>query len=134
MNNLDQEQAYFKCVIIKNIYGFQKEFFYPPTQIVIIFELFYAAQGGVNLFLNGIVLGTLYYGGYLLSNQRVTPGDLMSFLVATQTIQRSLGQMSLLFGQVIKGAIYRIVGQTGEISPQLKKGPIPLGRYGTSVH
>jgi hypothetical protein len=27
----------------------------------------------------------------------------MSFLVATQTIQRSLGQMSLLFGQVIKG-------------------------------
>ena len=62
-------------------------------------------QGGVNLFLNGIVLGTLYYGGYLLSNQRVTPGDLMSFLVATQTIQRSLGQMSLLFGQVIKGTI-----------------------------
>ena len=61
-------------------------------------------QGGVNLFLNGIVLGTLYYGGYLLSNQRVTPGDLMSFLVATQTIQRSLGQMSLLFGQVIKGS------------------------------
>ena len=61
-------------------------------------------QGGVNLFLNGIVLGTLYYGGYLLSNQRVTPGDLMSFLVATQTIQRSLQQMSLLFGQIIKGA------------------------------
>ena len=60
-------------------------------------------QGGVNLFLNGIVLGTLYYGGYLLSNQRVTPGDLMSFLVATQTIQRSLQQMSLLFGQIIKG-------------------------------
>ena len=56
------------------------------------------------MFLNGIVLGTLYYGGYLLSNQRVTPGDLMSFLVATQTIQRSLGQMSLLFGQVIKGS------------------------------
>ena len=60
-------------------------------------------QGGVNLFLNGVVLGTLYYGGYLLSNQQVTPGDLMSFLVATQTIQRSLGQMSLLFGQMIKG-------------------------------
>ena len=49
------------------------------------------------------MLGTLYYGGYLLSNQRVTPGDLMSFLVATQTIQRSLQQMSLLFGQIIKG-------------------------------
>ena len=63
----------------------------------------YHFQGRVNLFLNGIVLGTLYYGGYLLSNQRVTPGDLMSFLVATQTIQRSLGQLSLLFGQIIKG-------------------------------
>ena len=67
---------------------------------LIITKLF---QGGVSLFLNGIVLGTLYYGGYLLSNQRVTPGDLMSFLVATQTIQRSLQQMSLLFGQIIKG-------------------------------
>jgi len=60
-------------------------------------------QGGVNLFLNSVVLGTLYYGGYLMSEQRLTPGDLMSFLVATQTIQRSLGQMSLVFGQAIKG-------------------------------
>eukprot|EP00094_Tigriopus_californicus_P007430 TCALIF_07153-PA protein Name:"Similar to abcb8 ATP-binding cassette sub-family B member 8, mitochondrial (Danio rerio)" AED:0.08 eAED:0.08 QI:0/0/0/1/1/1/5/0/596 len=60
-------------------------------------------QGGANLFLNGIVLTTLYYGGYLLSTQQLTAGDLMSFLVATQTIQRSLGQMSLLFGQMVKG-------------------------------
>ena len=73
---------------------------YSINIFLIITKLF---QGGVNLFLNGIVLGTLYYGGYLLSNQRVTPGDLMSFLVATQTIQRSLQQMSLLFGQIIKG-------------------------------
>ena len=59
--------------------------------------------------MNGIVLGTLYYGGYLLSNQRVTPGDLMSFLVATQTIQRSLQQMSLLFGQIIKGTYFNYI-------------------------
>ena len=66
-------------------------------------------QGGVNLFLNSVVLGTLYYGGYLMSEQRLTPGDLMSFLVATQTIQRSLGQMSLVFGQAIKGTYSFIV-------------------------
>lgn len=60
-------------------------------------------QAGTNLFLNGIVLATLYYGGYLLSTSQMTPGDLMSFLVATQTMQRSLTQMSLLFGQVVRG-------------------------------
>ncbi len=61
-------------------------------------------QAATNVFLNGIVLGTLYYGGYLLSSDRLTAGDLMSFLVATQTIQRSLAQMSLLFGQFVRGS------------------------------
>ncbi|KDR20884.1 ATP-binding cassette sub-family B member 8, mitochondrial isoform X1 [Zootermopsis nevadensis] len=60
-------------------------------------------QAGTNLFLNGMVLATLYLGGYLVSNRQVSPGDLMSFLVATQTIQRSLTQLSLLFGQMVKG-------------------------------
>ena len=60
-------------------------------------------QSGTVMFLNGIVLGTLYYGGYLLSVQELTPGDLMAFLVSTQTIQRSLGHMSLLFGQFVRG-------------------------------
>ena len=60
-------------------------------------------QSGTVLFLNGIVLSTLYYGGYLLTVQQLTPGDLMAFLVSTQTIQRSLGQMSLLFGQFVRG-------------------------------
>ena len=65
-------------------------------------------QAGTVLFLNGIVLSTLYYGGYLLTAQELTPGDLMAFLVSTQTIQRSLGQMSLLFGQFVRGIIYTI--------------------------
>ncbi|PNF13674.1 ATP-binding cassette sub-family B member 8, mitochondrial [Cryptotermes secundus] len=60
-------------------------------------------QAGTNLFLNGMVLATLYMGGYLVSNNQVSPGDIMSFLVATQTIQRSLTQLSLLFGQMVKG-------------------------------
>ncbi len=60
-------------------------------------------KGGTNLFLNGIVLATIYYGGCLMAAEKVSPGDLMSFLVATQTIQRSVGQVSLLLGQYVKG-------------------------------
>jgi len=52
-----------------------------------------------------MVLATLYMGGHLVSNNQVSPGELMSFLVATQTIQRSLTQLSLLFGQVVKGLV-----------------------------
>lgn len=63
----------------------------------------YVIQAGTNLFLNGLVLGTLYLGGYLMSTHELNAGNLMSFLVATQTIQRSLAQLSLLFGQFVKG-------------------------------
>lgn len=48
-------------------------------------------------------MGTLYCGGYLMSSNGMTAGDLTSFLVATQTIQRSMAQMSLLFGSFVKG-------------------------------
>ncbi len=60
-------------------------------------------QAGANLFLNGIVLGTVGLGGSLLSSGQIKPGDLMAFLVATQTIQRSLAQVSLLFGHYVRG-------------------------------
>ncbi|KAG7205622.1 hypothetical protein KM043_007585 [Ampulex compressa] len=60
-------------------------------------------QAGTNLFLNGILLSTLYFGGHLMSTGQLTPGDLMAFLMATQTIQRSLSQLSLLFGSYIRG-------------------------------
>ncbi|CAG9764190.1 unnamed protein product [Ceutorhynchus assimilis] len=60
-------------------------------------------QAGTNLFLNGTVLMTLYMGGYLLSTNQLSAGEVMSFLMAAQTIQRSLAQVSLLFGSVIKG-------------------------------
>lgn len=36
----------------------------------------------------GIVLGTIFAGGTLISNNEMSPGDLMSFLVASQTVQR----------------------------------------------
>jgi uncharacterized membrane protein YdcZ (DUF606 family) len=57
-------------------------------------------QGGSNLFINGIVLGVLYLGGNMLVRQELTKGDLMGFLVSSQTIQRALSQSSVLFGQV----------------------------------
>ncbi|CAL7939325.1 unnamed protein product [Xylocopa violacea] len=60
-------------------------------------------QGGTNLFLNGILLCTLYFGGHLLSTGQLTPGELMAFLMATQTIQKSLSQLSLLFGSYVRG-------------------------------
>lgn len=47
-----------------------------------------AFQGGANFAINGLVLVVLYAGGSMLAVRELRPGDLMSFLVATQTIQR----------------------------------------------
>ncbi|XP_022110426.1 ATP-binding cassette sub-family B member 8, mitochondrial-like isoform X1 [Acanthaster planci] len=60
-------------------------------------------QGLSNLALNGIIVGVIYCGGYLLSSGDLKAGQLMSFLVASQTIQRSLASISILFGQAIRG-------------------------------
>ncbi|KAG8186459.1 hypothetical protein JTE90_009218 [Oedothorax gibbosus] len=60
-------------------------------------------QGLANLALNGIVLSVLGVGGSLMCTSEMTPGSMMAFLVATQTIQKSLAQLSLLFGQFIRG-------------------------------
>ena len=55
------------------------------------------------LFFPGIIVGVIYSGGYLLASGDIKPGQLMSFLVASQTIQRSLTSISILFGQAIRG-------------------------------
>ncbi|XP_018018920.1 mitochondrial potassium channel ATP-binding subunit-like [Hyalella azteca] len=60
-------------------------------------------QAGSNLFLNGVVLLTLWLGGSQLASGNLRPGDLMTFLTASQTIQRSLGQLSVLFGYYVRG-------------------------------
>uniref|UniRef100_A0A915IGS0 Mitochondrial potassium channel ATP-binding subunit n=1 Tax=Romanomermis culicivorax TaxID=13658 RepID=A0A915IGS0_ROMCU len=60
-------------------------------------------QGLTNFVLNGIILSVIYGGSHLISSGEITSGQLMSFLVTAQVIQRSLAQVSLLFGQVIKG-------------------------------
>lgn len=60
-------------------------------------------QGLSNLALNCVVLGTIFLGGSLMAGEELTPGDLMSFLVSSQTVQRSMASMSILFGQVVRG-------------------------------
>ncbi|NWJ00763.1 ABCB8 protein, partial [Crypturellus undulatus] len=66
-----------------------------------------AFQGLSNVALNGIVLGTIFVGGSLMAGDALSPGDLMSFLVASQTVQRggltpaARGDIALL--QVMRG-------------------------------
>lgn len=43
-----------------------------------------------NLAINGVVLLVVAHGGFMLTTNQVSPGHLMAFLVATQTIQRFL--------------------------------------------
>ncbi|XP_078071691.1 mitochondrial potassium channel ATP-binding subunit isoform X2 [Mustelus asterias] len=60
-------------------------------------------QGLSNFTLNCVVLGTICVSGLLMANEQLRAGDMMSFLVATQTVQRSLANISTTFGQVIRG-------------------------------
>jgi len=60
-------------------------------------------QALTNLFLNSMVLSTLSLGGYFMSNDSITAGQLMSFLVASQVVQRSLAQGSMLLGTMVRG-------------------------------
>ncbi|XP_030301758.1 ATP-binding cassette sub-family B member 8, mitochondrial isoform X1 [Calypte anna] len=62
-----------------------------------------AFQGLSSLALNAVVLGTIFVGGSLMAGDQLSPGDLMSFLVASQTVQRSMASISVLMGQVVRG-------------------------------
>ncbi|XP_029443833.1 ATP-binding cassette sub-family B member 8, mitochondrial isoform X4 [Rhinatrema bivittatum] len=44
-------------------------------------------QGLSNLVLNCVVLGTIFAGGAMMAGNKLSAGDLMSFLVASQTVQ-----------------------------------------------
>ncbi len=60
-------------------------------------------QALTNLFLNCMVLSTIYFGGHLMAKDSMTPGQLMAFMVASQGVQRSLSQGSILLGTLIRG-------------------------------
>lgn len=75
-------------------------------------------QAGTNLFLNGMVLGTMFLGGHLMSTGQMSAGDVMAFLVNAQTVQRSVAQLSLLFGSVVKG-----ISAGGRVFEYINKKP-----------
>uniref|UniRef100_A0AAX7VJI9 Mitochondrial potassium channel ATP-binding subunit n=1 Tax=Astatotilapia calliptera TaxID=8154 RepID=A0AAX7VJI9_ASTCA len=54
-------------------------------------------QGLSNIALNCIVLGTIFAGGTLISSNEMSPGDLMSFLVASQTVVRGMSSGARVF-------------------------------------
>ncbi|XP_070200308.1 mitochondrial potassium channel ATP-binding subunit-like [Littorina saxatilis] len=97
-----------------------------------------AFQGLANMFLNGIVLGSMFAGGMLISLGELSAGDLMSFLAATQMIERSLAQMSVLFGTMVRGVsagarVFEYIDT--EPSVQLRGGrTIPFHSMLSSIH
>jgi len=62
-----------------------------------------AFQALSNFAINGIILLVLYTGTVLIDRKEMAAGDLMSYLVATQSIQKSLSTISILFGQMVRG-------------------------------
>ncbi|KAH8035238.1 hypothetical protein HPB51_004479 [Rhipicephalus microplus] len=60
-------------------------------------------QGLTNLSLNGVVLGVLYLGGTMMEADHLNAGQVMSFFVCSQIIQRSLSQLFVLFGHYVRG-------------------------------
>ncbi|CAH2235327.1 jg5897 [Pararge aegeria aegeria] len=84
-------------------------------------------QAGTNLFLNGMVLATMFLGGHLMSTGQMSAGDVMAFLVNAQTVQRSVAQLSLLFGSVVKG-----LSAGGRVFEYINKEP-KMDTSGTKV-
>uniref|UniRef100_H2YA87 Mitochondrial potassium channel ATP-binding subunit n=1 Tax=Ciona savignyi TaxID=51511 RepID=H2YA87_CIOSA len=93
----------------------------------------WAFQGITNIALNGIVLGVIYAGGYLMSTNEINPGQLMSFLVSAQMIQRSLASLSVLSGSAVRGItagsrVFEYIHLQPSILPPLFSIPITGGR------
>lgn len=84
-------------------------------------------QSMTNFAFNGIVLVTLLFGGHQLLGGQMSAGNLMSFLATTQTIQRSLFALSLLYGHYIKvtSSMQRIVDYLVIESPQITGKVLP---------
>ncbi|KXS13178.1 hypothetical protein M427DRAFT_146745 [Gonapodya prolifera JEL478] len=59
-------------------------------------------QGLTNATLGGLVLSILYWGGQMVAAGDMSGGDLMQFLLATQTAQRSLSTTGVLFSQSLR--------------------------------
>ena len=56
-----------------------------------------------NLAINGMVVSTVFLGGWQIASGRISAGDLMSFLMASQGLQKCMAQTSVLLSDVVKG-------------------------------
>lgn len=70
----------------------------------------------------GIVLGTIFVGGSLMAGDQLSPGDLMSFLVASQTVQRSVSPPH----------VTPAVPPPPPVPPHAELTPTPAGPWRTS--
>ena len=59
-------------------------------------------QGSSNVCINAAVLLVLHQGGTAVLAGELSSGNLTTFLVSTQQIQRALAQLSVLFGSAVK--------------------------------
>nr|CAB3219622.1 ATP-binding cassette sub-family B member 8, mitochondrial-like [Phallusia mammillata] len=78
-------------------------------------------QAATNIALNGMVLGVIFAGGFLVATNELNPGQLMSFLVSSQMIQRSLASLSVLSGSAVRGVsagsrVFEYISSKPEIS------------------
>jgi ATP-binding cassette subfamily B (MDR/TAP) protein 8 len=92
-------------------------------------------QGLTNLSVGCMVLTVLYYGGSLVVRNELTSGDLMSYMLSTQTAQHSLVSLGVLFGQTIKAAasasrvfefihLQPVIPLRGGVLPESVKGDV----------
>jgi len=82
-------------------------------------------QGLSNFALNSIVALTVAFGGSLVNENKLSGGDLMAFLAASQMAQRSLMQFSQLAAQWVK-----LVGAGERIKTTLNYYPCELSKRG----
>ena len=59
-------------------------------------------QGSSNICINAAILLVLHKGGTAVLAGDLSSGNLTTFLVSTQQIQRALAQLSVLFGSAVK--------------------------------
>lgn len=86
---------------------------------------------------SGILIGVLLYGGHMVSQGRLTVGDLSSFVVVASSIQSSLGNIAQLVGQLASGRdavdrVFAIIDSKPTINPKSGIVSIPVTAY-TSV-
>ncbi|KAJ1960512.1 hypothetical protein GGI12_003757 [Dipsacomyces acuminosporus] len=67
-------------------------------------------RGLTNMSIGTMVLTVLYNGGRLVTKGDMSPGDLMAFMIATQSAQKALDSLGSLMGQGVKArsAITRV--------------------------